>query len=168
MTLDLQTLSDRIAIEERLNFYAHFIDTRQFHRVAAEVFTEDADVDFAGLNVVGRAAIDSTLKGLTTGIIGTSHNISNVFIEVNGDDARMSCRIMAWHWFEKPGGDKLAPTDLLAVGGYQDRVRRTPEGWRIYHRRGLSFGTGIGIGAVPDDLRPIMEATLGRVADWPG
>lgn len=167
MALDLAALADRIAIEERLNFYAHFIDTKQFARVAAEVFTEDADIGFGGIHVVGRLAIDAALVGMAGTMVGTSHNVTNVMIEVRGDTAEAYSRITGWHWFARPDGDPYAPADLVAVGGYQDRLRRTPEGWRIYHRRGMNFGTGIGIGMVGDDLKPVFEGMWGRVHRWP-
>lgn len=66
-----------------------------------------------------------------------------------------------------PGADPLRPTDLLAVGGYEDRLRRTAQGWRIYERRGINFGTGIGAGSVPDPMRAIFQAMQGRTPGWP-
>ncbi|WP_336971290.1 nuclear transport factor 2 family protein [Sphingobium aromaticiconvertens] len=51
MTLDLQIMSDRIAIEECLYRYAHLVDAIQYDRIAEEVFTEDACIDFGGARV---------------------------------------------------------------------------------------------------------------------
>lgn len=167
MTLDLAVLADRIAVEERLLMYAHLLDSMQFERIATEIFTADAQVDFGGDHVVGREAIHAQVLGYRSALKGCSHNITNIFIEVTGDEARASSRVMAWHWFDIPGADALAETDLLAIGGYQDRLRRTPEGWRIYERRGISFGTGIGVGKVPAPMRALIEKMAGRKADWP-
>lgn len=167
MTLDLAGLADRIAVEERLLMYVHLLDSWQFERIAAEIFTPDASVDFAGDHVVGRTAIHAQVMGYRGALKGCSHNITNIFIEIAGDEARASCRVVAWHWFGIPGADTLAPSDLLAVGGYQDRLRRTVDGWRIYERRGLSYGTGIGVGTVPEAMRPMIERMAGRKADWP-
>ena len=48
MTITLQALADRLAIEERVYMYAHLLDSKQYHRIAEEVFTEDGDIDFGG------------------------------------------------------------------------------------------------------------------------
>ena len=167
MAVDMQALSDRVAIEERLYIYAHLLDSQQYDRVASEIFTEDGDIDFGGQRANGRAEIQATVMGYTGVLLGCSHNISNVIIELNGDEARATSKVMAWHWFYKPDGGDYDPSDLLAIGGYQDRLRRTAEGWRIYQRRGANFGTGIGIGDVPAEMRPIFDGMRGRLPTWP-
>lgn len=167
MTLDLQALADRIAIEERLLLYAHFLDSAQYERVAAEIFTADATVDFGGVTVTGRDAIHAQVMGYKGALRGCLHTVSNVIVALDADTARASSRVMAWHWFDYPGADPLGPTDLLAVGGYEDTLRREPEGWRIHERRGLNFGTGVGVGTVPDPMKPIFEGMSGRRPTWP-
>ena len=167
MAVDMQALSDRVAIEERLYIYAHLLDSQQYDRVASEIFTEDGDIDFGGQRANGRAEIQATVMGYTGVLLGCSHNISNVIIEVNGDEARAASKVMAWHWFNKPDGGDYDPSDLLAIGGYQDRLRRTAEGWRIYQRRGANFGTGIGIGDVPAEMQAIFDGMRGRLPTWP-
>lgn len=167
MTVNLQLLADRIAIEERLLFYAHYLDSAQYERVAGEIFTQDANVDFGGANVTGHAAIHAQVMGYKEVLKGCSHNISNIIIAVDGDEARASSRVMAWHWLNYPGADPYGPTDLLAVGGYEDRLRRDAGGWRIHERRGLNFGTGVGVGIVPDPMKPIFEGMWGRRPRWP-
>jgi hypothetical protein len=164
---DPSSLADRIAIEECIYMYAHLLDSQQFHRIADEVFTEDGDIDFGGQRVHGRAEIEATVLGYTGVLKGCSHNISNVIIEVTGDEARATSKVTAWHWFQREDGDEYAPSDLLAVGGYQDRLRRTSMGWRIYQRRGVNFGTGVGVGDVPLELRPVFDGMRGRLPDWP-
>lgn len=167
MTPDLQMLADRVAIEQCLYRYAHLIDAMQYHRVAEEVFTEDGIIDFGGARSVGREAIHAQCMSYQGALLGCSHNVTNVVIEVDGDEARAASRILAWHWFAIPGADPLRPTDLLAVGAYEDRLRRTADGWRIHERRGLNFGTGVGVGQVPEPMRPIFEGMQGRTPSWP-
>ena len=167
MTMQAQVLTDRIAIEECLYRYAHLIDAMQYHRIAEEVFTEDGSIDFGGARAVGREAIHAQCMSYQGALLGCSHNVTNVVIEVDGDEARAASRILAWHWFAIPGADPLRPTDLLAVGGYEDQLRRTPQGWRIHERRGLNFGTGVGAGQVPEPMRPIFEGMQGRTPSWP-
>ncbi|OAN56254.1 nuclear transport factor 2 family protein [Sphingobium sp. TCM1] len=167
MTLDIQLLADRIAIEERLLLYAHYLDSGQFERVASEIFTLDANVDFGGANVKGRDAIHAQVMGYKDALQGCSHNISNIIIAVDGDEARTSSRVMAWHWLNQPDADPYGQTDLLAVGGYEDRLRRVAGVWRIHERRGLNFGTGVGVGIVPDPMKPIFQGMWGRRPQWP-
>lgn len=167
MTVDPATLADRLAVEERIYMYAHLLDSQQYHRIADEVFTDDGDIDFGGQRACGRAQIEATVMGYTGVLKGCSHNTSNIIIEVDGDEARATSKVMAWHWFHRADGNEYAETDLLAIGGYQDRLRRTPAGWRIYHQRGVNFGTGIGVGQVPDAMKPVFDGMRGRLPDWP-
>lgn len=165
--MDLQVLADRIAIEECLYYYAHYIDSGQPAKVATEVFAEDADITLGGIQAVGQESIRETLAGLMASMAGVSHNVTNVMIEVKGDEAEAYSRITGWHWFAGPDVDPFGPADLVAIGGYQDRLRRTPRGWRIYHRRGMNFGTGIGIGTATAELRPVFQGMWGRKPHWP-
>ena len=160
-------LADRAAIEHCLYMYAHLIDSQQYHRLADEVFTQDGDIDFGGTRAQGRAAIEATVMGYSGMLRGCSHTITNVIIAIDGDHARATSKVLAWHWFHHADGNDYAPTDLLAVGGYQDRLRRTAQGWRIFERRGVNFGTGIGIGEVPPEMRPVFDGMRGRLPDWP-
>lgn len=167
MTHSLQILADRIAIEECLYRYAHLIDAMHYHRIADEVFTPDGIIDFGGAKAVGRDAIHAQCMTYQGALLGCCHNVTNVVIEVDGDEALAASRILAWHWFAIPDADPLRAADLLAVGGYEDRLRRTPDGWRIHERRGLNFGTSVGAGQVPEPMRPIFAGMQGRAPTWP-
>ncbi|WP_454882482.1 nuclear transport factor 2 family protein [Sphingomonas oryzagri] len=107
MTLDLQILTDRIAIEERLNLYAHYIDMGQASRVPSEIFTIDADIMLSGIPVIGREALADMLASMMKAMDGTSHNITNVMIDVRGDEAYAYSRIIGWHWLARPGADSF-------------------------------------------------------------
>ncbi|WP_404476607.1 nuclear transport factor 2 family protein [Novosphingobium sp. BL-52-GroH] len=167
MTIDLEAIADRIAIEECVYRYAHLVDAMQFHRIAEDVFTLDGSIDFGGTRSIGREAIHAQCMAYQGALLGCSHNVTNLVIELAGDEARAASRILAWHWFAIPDADPLRPTDLLAIGGYEDRLRRTAEGWRIYERRGINFGTGVGAGQVPEPMRAIFTGMQGRVPSWP-
>jgi hypothetical protein len=56
----------------------------------------------------------------------------------------------------------IGPADFVAVGGYEDRLRNNAGGWRIAHRRMLSFGTGLGAGSIPPAIAGLMQGLLGR------
>jgi hypothetical protein len=75
MTTALAALADHIAVEERILLYAHHLDSLQFERVADEISTEDASLDFGGIHVVSREAINWQLTGYRAALIGCSHNM---------------------------------------------------------------------------------------------
>jgi hypothetical protein len=167
MTLDLQTLADRIAIEEHTLMYAHLLDAGRFDQVGAAIFTEDAILELGEMVIEGSAAIQDTLGGFRDVLVGCSHNVTNLIIRVDGDTARTSFRILAWHWFKQADGNLLAANDLLAVGGYEDQLRRTADGWRVCHRRSFAQGTGIGIGTPSGEMLPLCESLSRSKIRWP-
>ena len=175
MSTDLQALESRLrALEdwrhvyEHEIYYAHLLDTGQTRRVAEEIFSADAEVDYGTGRLQGRDAIHAFYSGFEGALLGTSHNLGNFHIEVQGDRARSVCRAMAWHWHKTAGGDGALPAaDLLAIGGYQDELQRAASGWRVSRRVSVQFGTGIGVGAATDAIRPIFKGLMGRLPTWP-
>jgi hypothetical protein len=164
----------RLAVQDVIILYGHLLDSGQQHRVAAEIFTEDAVIDHGGAPVAGRAAIAAFFAGFDM-MLGTSHNISNFIVRLEGATARCQSHCLAWHWLRQDGGlrqgdgavTEIRAADVLAVGGYQDELRREQGQWRIAHRRMLSFGTGLGVGALAPALQPLFQSMLGRAPDWP-
>jgi hypothetical protein len=175
MSTDLQALESRLrALEdwrrvyEHEIYYAHLLDTGQTRRVADEIFSPDAEVDYGTGLLRGREAIHAFYSGFEGALLGTSHNLGNFHIEVQGDRARSVCRAMAWHWHKTADADNALPAaDLLAIGGYQDDLQRGASGWRVSRRVSVQFGTGIGVGAAPDLIRPIFKGLMGRHPTWP-
>jgi SnoaL-like domain len=175
MSIDLQSLESRLrALEdwqrvyEHEIYYAHLLDTGQTHRVADDIFSADAEVDYGTGRLQGRDAIHAFYSGFEGALLGTSHNLGNFHIEIQGDRARSLCRALAWHWVRNPAGAATLPAaDLLAIGGYQDELRREASGWRVNRRVSVQFGTGIGVGTATDAIRPIFEGLMGRLPTWP-
>lgn len=175
MTVDVQNLESRVrALEdwrrvyEHEIYYAHLLDTGQTNRVANDIFTADAELDYGTGRLKGRDAIHAFYSGFEGALLGTSHNLGNFHIEVEGDRARSLCRAMAWHWHKTSGRSPVLPSaDLLAIGGYQDELERGPSGWRVSRRVSVQFGTGIGTGAATEAIRPIFEGLMGRLPTWP-
>jgi hypothetical protein len=164
------SVEDRFAIQDVIHLYAHFHDSKQPQRIAGEIFAEDAVIDFGTGEIKGREAIRAFFGQFDGAFMGTSHNISNLIIEGDADAARCQSKCLAWHWLEKPdvdGKPSLHPADTLAVGGYQDELKRTPEGWRISKRTIVQFGTGLGVGTLDRNIRPVFEGALGRLPEWP-
>ena len=129
---------DRFAIQDLLHLYAHLADTRQLARIAGEVFTADAVCDY-GAVLTGRDQIHRFFTGFP-GVVATSHNISNILIEGDGDRARAQCHVLAWHVFDRPADPAVLEgprEELTMMGGYEDELVRTAAGWRIHYRRAL-------------------------------
>ena len=156
----------RLAVQDVVILYGHLIDSGQHSRVADEIFTADGVIDHGGPQVVGRPAIAAFFAGFAF-MLGTSHNISNFIVQLDGARARCQTHCLAWHWMRAENAPAIRPADVLAVGGYQDELRLEPEGWRIAHRRMLSYGTGLGVGTLSPELEPLFRGMLGRAPDWP-
>jgi hypothetical protein len=81
-----------------------------------------------------------------------------VEIELAGDEATSSTYVTAWHW--NAGGPEdsdaaaVRPADFGLIAIYNDRLRRTADGWRIAHRtiRPLGVG-GLASGELPASIR---------------
>jgi hypothetical protein len=144
------------------------VDLKQLHRMASEIFSEEARLDFGMAVFTGRQQINAFYTGYEGNLLGSCHVLSNVFIEVSGDTARATSYCQAWHWHRQETAKiELLPTDILVIGGYQDQMCRTPAGWRISQRTTIQFGTGVGAGAPTPPIRPVLEGNLGRLPTWP-
>ncbi len=130
-----QALEDRAAINDLIIRYAEAVDNRD-NDALASCFTDDAEVSFAGVPVPGRggAAVVAFLNSLGDGgpppatPIKTSHLFTNVVIKLEGDEADARCSASVY----SVRGD---PEQVRIRGvSYRDRMRRTPEGWRISKR----------------------------------
>lgn len=126
-----QGRSDHDLITDVLVRYATGIDTRDW-ALFRSCFTEDVEADYgAG---VGRwthvDGITEYMSAMHTDMFDTKHMLTNFVINIDGDTATASTYVRAvlvvtddpLTWFEP-------------VGRYDDQLVRTPEGWRISHRR---------------------------------
>jgi len=113
-----------------VNLYAVAVDTQHWD-LLADVFTADAMADFGG------GAVWQDLASLTRDFIiihqpfdATQHVTTNHVVRVAGDDAH--CLSYVRGRFIRRG---LAGGDSFESGGwYDDRLLRTPAGWRIRER----------------------------------
>ncbi|MBT3623082.1 MAG: nuclear transport factor 2 family protein [Gammaproteobacteria bacterium] len=132
----VQDLEAGYAVRETLLDYAHFHD-RGLSDELAELFTEDAVLDISGFgagldtSITGREAIRemyAQIDARSDGPPPYKHAITNLRIEVDGDQAVTSSYLMDW------GG---AATDRGPGGGmYRERLERQIDGrWLIKHKR---------------------------------
>ncbi len=133
MPFDSQLLADRTEIADLLHRYAHAVD-RQDWELLTTCFTDDATVDYsasgapAGTFVEFRDWMAKTMPGF----IMTQHFVTNSLVTVTGDEADGR----AYFYNPMTMGDGKGGVMYIIVGGYYvDRFRRTPDGWRIAHRK---------------------------------
>ena len=119
------SVEDHIAIQRLMYRYARCADTKDYEGFAA-VFCEDAVFDFSGRRVTPIAAIQEMMHALDK-YASTQHHVHNTLYDVEGDDARGETYCLASHLVEEEGGRLKIDMGIT----YRDRLRRTPEGWRI-------------------------------------
>lgn len=128
----LQELIDRAAIVDAVLAYATALDTRDWQRLGG-LFAEDACWEYSGSGdqLVGRDAIVARISTSLERFDATHHLNGNHVVAVHGDEAEHTCYYQAQHVrLGLPDGEKF-----LGGGRYDDRLRRTPDGWRFTHRR---------------------------------
>ncbi|MCZ4314860.1 nuclear transport factor 2 family protein [Comamonadaceae bacterium G21597-S1] len=125
----LQRLVDRQAIERLLYDYTFHLDMNHPLELAA-LFVEDCEVIYGpNFGAVGREAYAKTLEGIGSYFVCTSHHVSNVVVDFDGDDqARVRAVVYAWHRYtrERP--------DSHVYGQYHDIVVREAGVWRFKRR----------------------------------
>lgn len=123
---------DRAAIVDVVVAYATALDTRDW-KMLGTLFTEDASWAYSGGSgerLVGRDAILARISASIERYDVTHHLNGNHVVVVNGDEAEHTCYFQAQHVRRGlPGGE-----NLLAGGRYDDRLRRTPDGWQFTRR----------------------------------
>lgn len=132
MDADLRTLLDRIAIADLLALYSRAIDTKDFE-LLDEVFTPDGVGDYTASGGIRgtRAEIKEWLVGALGIFTVVQHLVTNVTVEIAGDEASSSCYLFNPLGYPAAGGR----IEMLFCGGiYRDRLVRTPKGWRIRER----------------------------------
>jgi 3-phenylpropionate/cinnamic acid dioxygenase small subunit len=122
--------ADHDLITDVLVRYATGIDTRDW-ALFRTCFTEDVHADYGAdvgtWNDAG--AMTEYMTVMHQDIVDSKHMLSNFVIEVEGDTATASTYV---HAVLVAVQDPLTWFDV--VGCYEDRLVRTPDGWRIGHR----------------------------------
>lgn len=141
------SLEDHNAIRELTSAYASAASAKD-DKAMEEVFTEDARVIGVaeGMGAGGPLEGPKAICGFFANIFQTLEHLTQMphvaFIKVDGDLATATCDIVE---FVKRHG---APGMTLVTGRYEDKLRRTPAGWRFYERT-LAFKIYQGIAEAP-------------------
>ena len=128
----LQDVSDRLEIDDLLSRYTLAIDAKDFDALDA-VFTPDALIDYTTSGGVKGAypEVKAWLAKALAMFPMTQHLLGNKRVTLDGDTATSRT------YFYNPMGapKKGGGLQMFFVGGYyNDRLVRTPDGWRIAER----------------------------------
>lgn len=124
----MRALLDKQAITEVLHRYCRAID-RYDASLLASVYHEDA-MDYHGVYNGPIAGFVEALRGKPGLYVATSHKVSNILIELDGDVARSETYLNAMHRRETADG---LVDDFLHCR-YLDRFERRNGEWRIAKR----------------------------------
>ena len=127
-----QDVADRIEIDDLITRYATAVDTKDWD-LYRTVFTDDAIIDYTSAGGI-RGGLGEVVEWLSHALKlfpMTQHLITNRHVVLEGDTA--TGRSYYYNPLGRPDGK--GGMQLLFFGGYyNDRFRRTPEGWRIAER----------------------------------
>ena len=138
MSIELaQLASDRYEIADALHRYAFGLDHGDADSLASAL-TEDCVLDFTpagrklGLDfpkLTGRDTIVSTLIPLL-GPLDTSHNATNLQIDIDGDSATLYAYLMSQHFMPRAGSRRGSENALL-MNRYDCELVRDGDKWRL-------------------------------------
>lgn len=131
--MEADEIAARLEINEVLARYCHALDRRDWPAFR-NVFTEDATLDFSAFggpkgNV---AELEAFLRPVLDSLAGSQHMTSTVMVDFDDDGADVrSTAIVPMTAADGDGNEHTVFNGLW----YEDRLRRTPAGWRIQSRR---------------------------------
>jgi SnoaL-like protein len=130
-------MDDRLAITRLLHRYCAMLDSMELELVR-ELFTPDCTVIYGPderMQSHGAENLAVSLRRLHR-FARTSHHLSNIDLDLEGDEARGRSYVIAWH--QHPDG-----RSQTLYAEYHDRIVRTNDGWRIAERRQLTHGSDV-------------------------
>ena len=128
----LQALADRMAITDLMARYADRIDANDPEGSSA-CFAEGGVGIYWG-EYQGRAAIAERLRGILRQFTATSHHLSNVLIELDGDRATGQSYVYAFHRFAADG------RFMHVWGRWVDELVRVDGDWYFARREVVLVG----------------------------
>ena len=136
---NLERLLLELELHQVLIAYALLCDGRNWKNIAT-VFSDDASAAYGGRALPDVAAIVFMLRNNLGGCGPTQHLLGNLQVWVDSDQVTSRIEVRASH--RGTGGKQDQTYDCM--GHYDDRWKRTSQGWRIAHRTmtvALEFGS---------------------------
>lgn len=134
---ELQRLRDHEEIRQLLYRYARGVD-RADADIIRSVYAEDGTDQHGPFDGPGEefAQVVVDRAKPVWHVVG-NHHITNIFIQLDGDQARAETYFLAFH----PHNDHGHPELGIISGRYLDQLERTENGWRIRRRVVISDWT---------------------------
>ena len=126
--MDLQTLADRLEIDDLLTRYTRAIDTGEWDRLDT-VFTPDAEIDYSSTGGIaaGYPDVKAWLSQNLPMFPRRQHVLGQKEVVVDRDTATVTAYFLNPMILAQPDGSEL----LWEFGGlYHHRLVRTAGGWR--------------------------------------
>lgn len=124
----LSRLASRLAIQDVLTRYSRGVDRCDLETLKS-AFWQDAEVQY-GADVEGAHRWAEGLVLALKGMARTSHALSNMLIDVDGDRATAETYCTAYHEVSTPTG----MNEMIVGGRYLDQLEKRGEMWRIRSR----------------------------------
>lgn len=132
---DLDQVAIRSACADIVAKFAYYVDHREFSSAVA-LFAEDGVFERPDLKSSGHAEIARIWEGRPTSVVTVHKCAAPCFIEVTSDRARAVTYCTLYH-LEHEGEGFPKSAGSTAITEFHDEFCRTPDGWRISHRRGV-------------------------------
>jgi hypothetical protein len=129
------TYEDRTAVTDLISMHGHLVDSGRFDRMG-ELFTADATYDLSDLGQPPLHGLDAAREAaLALGERNPlGHHVTNTVLTELADG-----RIRALS-----KGIGVTTAGACGTVTYDDTVTRTPDGWRITHRKVLAHRSPLG------------------------
>ncbi len=125
---DVREMIARQKIADVLTRYARGIDRCEIDTLLP-VFWPEATADYGTGPQNAQAWARATLAALK-GMLRTQHAISNLLVEIQGDQAHAETYCHAYHELDGPDGRR----EMVVGGRYLDRLEQRDGEWRIAQR----------------------------------
>ncbi|NJN52126.1 MAG: nuclear transport factor 2 family protein [Gammaproteobacteria bacterium] len=129
----LAEVADRMAIHDVLNLHCRGVD-RADEATLKSAYWPDAEVAYGAFNGNAHEFCHFLPRAIRS-FVRTQHAISNVTIDLRGDEARVETYVKAYHYVAGEAG--AADTEMIYLGRYLDRMAKRDGVWKMIHRRVL-------------------------------
>jgi hypothetical protein len=135
MAISLTELQDQFEIEQALKHYSYGLDQRKWEYWQT-AFTDDAIIDFStfGGDKGPPSFFQAKFSAGDAQRLSGQHLLANALISVSGDEATAHTEFTVEN--ARLTDDPKLISRVSMGGVYQDLLRRTEAGWRIYLRVG--------------------------------